>query len=237
MKRHFALVLPAAFALLLGACNSDNKPVETTREDNSASGDTAVVVRTGPDAEAMYRQRARRIADRVYTDLKVKDTTVRTRIQTVYYNRAKRYGDLRTQYQTDTTGQYQAMRQADMETDQEVQTILTDPQMYKQYQAHRTDYSDDKYMDGSEQMNADGSTSASGDGTNNASATNGSMNADGSMASGAGTSGSGTMSDGSTSGDKTKAKIKAEDGSKVKIKNGDMKYKDADGNKTKVNGD
>ena len=40
-----------------------------------------------------------------------------------------------------------------------------------------------------------------------------------------------------TSGDKAKAKIKAEDGSKIKIKKGDAKYKDADGNKTKINGD
>lgn len=230
MKRHFALVLPAAFALLLGACNSDNKPVETTREDNSSRGDTAVVLNTGPDAEAMYRQRARRIADRVSTDLKVNDTTVRTRIQTVYYKRAKRYGDLQTQYQADTAGQYQAMRQAEMETDQEVQTILTDPQMYKQYQTRRADYSDNKYTDASDQMNSDGSTSTNGAGMNNA--TDGATNADGSMSSDAS-----RMTNGSNSGDKAKVKIKAEDGSKVKMKGGDVKYKDADGNKTKINGD
>ncbi len=217
------LFAPLASALmLLGACNSDNKPVETTAEDHSASGDTAVVMTNTADPEAMYRARGRRIADRVYTDLKVQDTTVRTRLATTYYSRAKRYGELQNQYQADTTGQYQAMRQADMEYEKEVQTVLTDPAMYKTYETHRADYADQKYMDESMSTSDDAGSMSSGDGSSSASA--------------AGTSDA-EMASGGMGGDKAKVKIKGEDGSKLKMKDGDVKVKDADGTKTKINGD
>ncbi len=223
---------PLAGALLMfGAAScGDNKAVETTTQDNSASGDTAVVISdASADPEALYRMRGRRIADRVYTDLKLTDTTMRSRLATTYYSRAKRYGEMRTQYQADTTGQYKAMREAEMEYDKEIQgTVLTDPNMYKQYEMHRMDYSDDKYMTDDASMNS-GSGSMSGGEMNSGSADGGNMSSgsDAEMA-------AGKMEGG---GDKAKVKIKGEDGSKLKMKDGDVKVKDANGEKTKINGD
>ncbi len=224
---------PLAGALLLFgtvSCGGNDKPVEVTAEDNTASGDTAVVMTDGTasaDPEAMYRMRSRRIADKVYTDMKMTDTTMRSKFATTYYNRSKRYGELRTKYQADTMGQYQAMRQAEMETDKEMQTVLTDPKMYKEYETHRMDYSEDKYMDDAS-MNGGGSGSMSGDEMNGGSMSGDKMSggSDAEMA-------AGKMED----GDKAKVKIKGEDGSKLKMKNGDVKVKDANGEKTKINGD
>lgn len=226
---------PLAGALLLFGTVScgDNKAVETTAEDNTASGDTAVVMNDGTasaDPEAMYRMRGRRIADRVYTDLHMTDTTMRSRLATTYYSRAKRYGEMRTKYASDTAGQYQAMRQAEMDFDKELQTtVLTDPAMYKEYEAHRMDYTDDKYLDD------DASSMSSSDGSMNGGADMPKEGmGDGSMQSGSADA-SGSM-EGSGDG-KAKVKIKGEDGSKLKIKKGDVKVKDADGEKTKINGD
>ncbi|MBC7446728.1 MAG: hypothetical protein H7330_01565 [Hymenobacteraceae bacterium] len=225
---------PLAGALLLFGTAScgDTKPVETTAEDNTTSGDTAVVMGGGmasADPEAMYRMRSRRIADKVYTDMKMTDTTMRSRLATSYYSRAKRYGEMRTKYQADTMGQYQAMRQAEMETDKEMQTVLTDPKMYKEYETRRTDYSDDKYMDDAS-MNGG---SMSGDEMNGGAMSGDKMEgvkmsggSDAEMA-------SGKMEGGDS---KAKVKIKGEDGSKLKMKDGDIKVKDANGEKTKMNG-
>lgn len=227
MKKFLPLVFSAAL-LALGACNSETKPVETTAEDNSASGDTAVVIRDDASAnpEAMYRMRGRRIADRVYTDLKMTDTTVRTRLSTVYTGRARRLGGLRAKYQTDTTGQYQAMRQAEMETETEMKTIFTDPAQYKTYESHRGDYMDDKYTD---EMGTEGQS------------TTNEVNNDGmsKMDQDAAASSSGDKMDAGSmeGGDKAKLKMKGEDGSKIKMKKGDVKVKDANGEKTKINGD
>lgn len=225
MKNRMLFAPLAGALLLLGACNADNKPVETTAEDNTASGDTAVVI-TNADPESMYRARGRRIADRVYTDLKVQDTAVRSRLATTYYSRAKRYGELQTQYQADTAGQYQAMRQAEMEYEKQVQTVLTDPEMYKAYESHRTDYADQKYMDES-MSTADDAGSMSSDASMN----------DGSASSMSTSTSDADMASGKMEGDKAKVKIKGEDGSKIKMKKGDVKVKDADGTKTKMNGD
>jgi hypothetical protein len=227
MKNRMLFAPLASALLLLGSCNADNKPVETTTEDNTASGDTAVVM-TNADPEAMYRARGRRIADRVYTDLKVQDTAVRSRLATTYYSRAKRYGELQTQYQADTTGQYQAMRQAEMEYEKQVQTVLTDPEMYKAYEAHRTDYADQKYMD--TDMSSDAGSMSSDASMNDGAASGSASASDAGMA-------SGKMEGDNMSGDKAKVKLKGEDGSKIKMKKGDVKVKDADGTKTKMNGD
>ena len=232
MKNRFWMAPLAGALLLFGTAScGDNKPVETTAQDNSASGDTAVVINdnmASADPEAMYRMRGRRIADRVYTDLKMNDTAMRTRMATSYYTRAKRYGEMRTKYQADTAGQYQAMRQAEMEYDKELQsTVLTDPKMYKEYETHRMEYSDDKYMDDAS-MNNGGMPEG---GTSDGSSTGG-----GAMSSGAGSSDAEMAASQMEGGDKAKVKIKGEDGSKLKMKDGDIKVKDADGNKTKMNG-
>ena len=205
----------AGFMLLFGVAScGDTKPVEMTAEDNTATGDTAVVINDSPDAEALYRTRARRIADRVYTDLKLTDTTYRSRIATTYYTRAKRYADLTNQ--ADTMGRAAAMREVEMTTDKEMQTVLTDPNMYKQYETRRLDYADDKYRDDAAAGMDAGAMSAD-------QGTDGTMN-----------SASVDAMDGDS---KAKVKIKGEDGSKLKMKNGDIKIKDADGEKTKINGD
>ena len=235
---------PLAGALLLfgvSSCGGDTKPVETTVEDHTASGDTAVVMNDGgmasADPEAMYRMRGRRIADKVYTDMHMTDTTMRSRLATTYYSRAKRYGDMRTKYQADTTGQYQAMRQAEMEYDKELQgTVLTDPKMYKEYETHRMDYSDDKYMDDASMnggsMSGDQMTGNSADGSMPADKMPADKMPADKMSGGADAEMAGDKMD----GDKAKVKIKGEDGSKLKMKDGDIKVKDADGNKTKMNG-
>lgn len=231
--------LPTACAvtmLALGACNADNKAVETTAVDTSPSSDTAVVIRDGVDAEAMYRANARRVADRVYTDFKLTDTATRTRLSTVYYTRAKRMGDLRARYTTtgaDTMGQYRAMRDAEMESNKEFQPIFTDPKVYTQYESRRSEY--DRYlledagsMSGSEgsmpegampEGGTSGTTPPSAGGSGKMSAADQAMNA------------------AEMEGGKSKLKMKGEDGSKIKIKDGDVKLKDADGKKSKINGD
>lgn len=230
--------LPTACAvtmLALGACNADNKAVETTAVDTSPSSDTAVVIRDGMDAEAMYRANARRVADKIYTDFKLTDTASRTRLSTVYYNRAKRMGDLRTRYTTtgaDTAGQYQAMRDAEMESNKEIQPIFTNPKVYTQYESRRSEY--DRYL-----MEDAGSTSGS-----EGSMSDGSMSSGNSSGSGNSSAGGSKMSDAERAmnstemeGSKSKLKMKGEDGSKIKIKDGDVKLKDADGKKSKINGD
>ena len=237
---------PLAGALLLfgvSSCGGDKAPVETTVEDSSASGDAAVVMTDGAngmasaDPEAMYRMRGRRIADKVYTDLHMTDTTMRSRLATTYYSRARRYGEMRTKYQADTMGQYQAMRQAEMEYDKELQgTVLTDPKMYKEYETHRMDYSDDKYMDDASMnggsMSGDQMTGNSADGSMPADKMPADKMSGDKMSGGADAEMAGDKMD----GDKAKVKIKGEDGSKLKMKDGDIKVKDAYGNKTKMNG-
>ncbi|MBC6697613.1 hypothetical protein [Hymenobacter sp. BT190] len=149
-------------------------------------------------------------ADRIATAMAAKmkfDDATREKVRTVYINRGKRLGELQTQYATDTTGMAAAMRTAYSDADTEMKSVFTDPTQYSAYETSRMEYRDDLYMDDAM------STSTPEMSTTDASASNSSM----------------SMEEGKTKG---------ADGSKVKVSaDGDVKVKDAEGNKMKVDGD
>ena len=206
------LLLAGATALSLASCSSDKK-TETT--DGSGTTTTTTTT-TSMDTPEMMEARAQRIADKMVADMKITDEAIKTKIRTVYVNRARRMGEMRTRFATDTVGMSAAMRSAGDETDTEFKGIFTDPAQYSAYESSRATYDESNYMD-------DASMSDSGG-----------MSADGAMSSGSDMSGTdkSSMSSGSTSGsmsgDDTKVKVKAD---------GDIKIKDTNGNKTKIDGD
>ena len=202
------LLLSSAAALTMAAC-SQEKTADTATTTPPAEA-TMPADGAMPSMDADYRSRASRIADRMASDMKISDTATMGRIRNVYYDRARRYGDLRQQYATDTTGMSAAMRGVDTETDTQMQSALPDPTQYQTYQGSRGNYAESNYMDDSGAMPADAS-----------------MNNDAAMSSDAGT----TMAAG-------KMKIKGDDGSKIKVKgDGDIKIKDAQDNKAKIDAD
>ena len=202
------LLLSSAAALTMAAC-SQEKTADTATTTPPAEA-TMPADGAMPSMDADYRSRASRIADRMASDMKISDTATVGRIRNVYYDRARRYGDLRQQYATDTTGMSAAMRGVDTETDTRMQSALPDPTQYQTYQGSRGNYAESNYMDDSGAMPADAS-----------------MNNDAAMSSDAGT----TMAAG-------KMKIKGDDGSKIKVKgDGDIKIKDAQDNKAKIDAD
>ena len=140
MKNYLLL---AAAALSLAACTQDKPAAENaaTTALPAATDSTAVVV---PDTIA-YRNDARRTADRVAQDLAVTDPVVRRRIENAYYTRANRIGELETNYTTDTTGRYQALRMANDQTDEEIRTTLNNPEYYNTYSTNRAQYGEGPY--------------------------------------------------------------------------------------------
>ncbi|GEM_PF-608817 len=203
------LLLAGAAALSLAAC-SQEKTTETT---TTTTGDAATTA-TMPDTAA-YRSRSQQVADKFVSDMKITDEATKNKIRTAYYNRSKRYGELRSKYQSDTTGMAAAMRQYNTDTDTEFQGVLTDPTQYQSYQSSRSTYDESNYMD-----NTDSGAAAS-------SATMPSGNAD-SMST------SSSMSPSNMSGGAgiEKSKTKLTDGSQMKIKDdGTVTTKDANGNK------
>ncbi|MCC2547655.1 hypothetical protein LJY25_14465 [Hymenobacter sp. BT175] len=195
------LLLTCAGALSMAACSQEKTTDTTTTTMEGGANATATTT-----SDETYRTRANTVATRMASDMKIQDTATVSRMRTAYYNRARRMDEMRSKYTSDTTGMYRAMRDLDMETDQEFKTILTDPTQYSAYESNRTTYYDD---------------SAYGD--------DASMSASGSDMSTSGSASSADMS--STSGSST-------EGGKLKVKrDGDVKIKDAQGNKTKVDGD
>ena len=179
--------------------------------------------------------RAQRIADKMVTDMKITDEATKTKIRTVYVNRAKRMSELRTKYTADTTGMAAAMRSASSETDTEFKSVFTDPTQYQSYESSRTTYDDSNFRNDASASSSDNAAAGTG------SADNGSMSSgNGSDMSTTGTADNSntTSADGSMSGDEgaaVKGKAKMADGSKVKIKyDGTVKTKDADGSKVKI---
>ena len=140
MKNYLLL---AAAALSLAACTQDKPAAENaaTTALPTATDNMAVVV---PDTIA-YRNDARRTADRVAQDLAVTDPVVRRRIENAYYTRANRIGELETNYTTDTTGRYQALRMANDQTDEEIRTTLNNPEYYNTYSTNRAQYGEGPY--------------------------------------------------------------------------------------------
>lgn len=209
MKKYLML-LSCAAGLTMASCSQDKSAdtatttdTTTTTTSTDASGSAAM----GGYSDADYNSRADRISGDMATRMKLDDAT-RAKVRTAYYNREKRFGELHSQYSSDTTGMAAAMREVYADTDTEMKSIFTDPQQYSAYESSRGEYMEDRYM------------------TTPNSMSDGTMSADGSTASDMSTSGSA-----GTSGADT-------DPAKVKVKrDGDVKIKDTDGSKTKLDAD
>ncbi|WP_400192197.1 hypothetical protein [Hymenobacter sp. B81] len=215
MKKMF-LLLSCAAAMTMASCSQD-KTADTTATTTETSADASGSAAMGGYSDADYNRRADRIAADVAANMKLDEAT-RTKVRDVYYNRSKRLGELHSQYTTDTTGMAAAMREVYSETDTEMKSIFTDPAQYSAYESSRDTYLEDRYMatdasmsDGSSTVSADASMSESGDMS---------------------TSASGSAMDVS------KMKAKDGEGNKIKVKgDGDVKTKDAAGNKSKLDAD
>jgi hypothetical protein len=209
------ILLAGAAALSLASCSSDNSTASTTAADGTTTTTTTTTT-TGAESDAAIEARAQRIADKMVADMKITDEATKTKIRTVYVNRARRMGELRTKYTADTTGMAAAMREAGTETDTEFKTIFTDPTQYQAYESSRTTYDDSNYMDDASTGTADGGNMS---GTDNSAMSSDASTA-GSTDASAGSAGSGT--------NVSKMKVKAD---------GDVKVKDTEGNKMKMDGD
>jgi hypothetical protein len=199
------LLLAGAAALSLASC-SQEKTAETTTTTTGTDATAAMQ----PDTAA-YRSRSQRVADKFVSDMKITDEATKNKIRTAYYNRSKRYGEMKSKYASDTTGMAAAMRQYNTDTDTEFQGVLTDPAQYQSYQSSRTTYDESNYLDDTNSTDAASSATTP---TADNSSDNSSM------------SGGAALQD---------SKTKLEDGSKIKVKgDGTVKVKDADGNKTKM---
>ncbi|MBT2558748.1 hypothetical protein J7E24_13195 [Hymenobacter sp. ISL-91] len=149
-------------------------------------------------------------ADRMAADMATSmqlDEATRTRVRDIYVARGQRMAELNQKYMTDTMGMAAARRDVYANTDTEMKTVFTDPTQYSSYESSRANYYDDRYMDNTSMSSSD------------------------------------NMSTGSSSADMSssemeKMKMKGEDGSKMKTKaDGDVKIKDGEGNKAKMDGD
>ena len=214
------LVLAGAAALSLASC-SQEKTTEVTTVPATADGTTTTTstttTTTAPESEAVIEARAQRIADKMVANMKISDAATKTKIRTVYVERAKRMNEVKTKYATDTTGMAAAIREAVAKTDTEFKTIFVDPTQYQAYESSRSTYDDSNYMDDASMSTTDNTSTnnTSTDAMTSGTATDNSMNSTDAMGA-------------------TKIKAKAEDGSKLKVKeNGKVKIKDADGTKMK----
>ncbi|MBJ6110700.1 hypothetical protein JAO73_16875 [Hymenobacter sp. BT523] len=225
------LILAGAAALSLASCSQ-----EKTTEVNTAPGDgmttTTTTTTTGPMTDAQIEARAQQIADKMAANMKITDEATKTKIRTVYVNRYKRMNDLRSKYTADTTGMAAAMRDAYAAEDQEFKVIFVDPTQYQAYESSRSTYYDDPSTytsagdDASMSSMSDTATSGgmSQSSMTTTESTTTTTTADNGM--------SGSM--GTDAASVSKMKAKADDGSKLKVKeNGKVKVKDADGTKIK----
>ncbi|MFD1468459.1 hypothetical protein ACFQ48_09500 [Hymenobacter caeli] len=128
------LGLLAAGALATAACSQEKK-TETTTTAPVVSADstkvTSTTTTTAVDTVA-YRTDADALAARVAQDLKITDPAVVTRIKNEYYARGRALQGYTTQYATDTTGQYAAIKAANDQASQNLKAALTADQ-YKVY--------------------------------------------------------------------------------------------------------
>ena len=207
MKSSLFLFMGAA-ALSLASCSQEKSTDTTTTTAPADATATAM-----PDTAA-YRTRSRTVSDKFISDMKITDPAMQGKIRTAYYNRSKRYGEMRSKYGTDTAGMAAAMRQYNTDTDTEFQGVLTDPNQYQSYQTSRSTYDESNYMDNTNSTDAASSDATSSDNIGSASTSDMSSSSD--MSNGVGVE---------------KSKNKLEDGSKLKVKEGEVKTKDADGNK------
>jgi hypothetical protein len=132
------LLLVAAAAALATASCSQEKKTETTETTVVPGGEQTTTTTTTVDTAA-YRTSATALANQVANDLKTTDAAIKTRLENVYYSRGRALRDLDTQYATDTTGRYAALKAVNDRTTSEVKTIV-DPAQYKTYTASQGTY-------------------------------------------------------------------------------------------------
>ncbi len=216
------LILAGAAALSLASCSQEKTTeVTTAPADGGTTTTTTTTTTSAPMTDAEIEARAQRVADKMAVSMKITDEATKTKIRTVYVNRYKRMNEMRTKYGTDTTGMATAMRESNMGTDTEFKTVFTDPTQYQAYESSRTTYYADDNTPMDSNMSSVDTTGAMS--SSNMSSTDNNMSGD---------NGGGGVSGGGMSA--SKMKVKAEDGSKMKMKeNGKMKTKDADGTKVK----
>ncbi|GAB3852216.1 hypothetical protein GCM10028822_19670 [Hymenobacter terrigena] len=204
------LGLMAAAALATASCTQDKK-VETTTTTTPET--TTTTTTTTVDTMAAYDD-ARRMAARVAEDLKLTDTTVVRRIERTYYTRGRKINALQTQYATDTTGRYAAIRQANDEADNAIRTDLNNPTYYNTYSANRANYGEGPY--------------SLAPGTVTTTTTTVHRTGTGSVGQGSGVKKMENQNDGDH-------KVKYENGAKIKRSDdGSVKIKRADGTKIKI---
>jgi hypothetical protein len=236
MKNSLLLFVGAA-ALSLASCSQEKTADTTTTTTTTPADATAVAM---PDTAA-YRTRSQRVSEKFITDMKITDPAMQGKVRTAYYNRSKRYGEMKSKYASDTTGMAAAMNQYNTDTDAEFKSVITDPAQYQSYQSSRSNYDEANYMDdasSSTTMPADnsGAVSSSTDMTSGAAVKesktkmeNGAkikLKDDGTVK---------TKGDLSSAEELKDSKTKLEDGTKIKIKgDGTVKVKDANGDKTKM---
>ncbi|GAA4372201.1 hypothetical protein [Hymenobacter koreensis] len=213
MKKMF-LLLSCAAAMTMASCSQE----KTTETDGTVTTTTTTTTTARPAVytEEAYNSRADRISADMAAQMKLDEAT-RAKVRTAYYNRSKRLGELHNQYMEDTTGMAAAMRTVYTETDAEMKTIFTDPAQYSAYESSRTNYYEDRYLDDAMAQGMDSEEGAN------------SMSSSSDMSATA--SGEGAM-------EVSKMKAKDADGNKIKVKSdGDIKTKDAAGNKGKMDAD
>jgi hypothetical protein len=237
MKNSLLLFVGAA-ALSLASC-SQEKTTDTTTTTTTAPADATATAM--PDTAA-YRSRSNRVSEKYISDMKITDPAMQGKIRTAYYNRSKRYGEMKSKYASDTTGMASAMRQYNTDTDAEFKSVITDPTQYQSYESSRSTYDEANYMDDASSAstmpadNSDASASstdmAAGGAAVKESKTkmeNGAkikLKDDGTVKT------KGELVDGAALKD---SKTKLEDGTKIKVKgDGTVKVKDANGEKTKM---
>ncbi|RZK97939.1 MAG: hypothetical protein EOO62_27245, partial [Hymenobacter sp.] len=131
------LLLAAVAAAFATASCSQEKKTETT-ETTTVPGGEQTTTTTTIDTTA-YRASADQLVDQVAADLKATDAAIKTRLQNAYYNRGRALRNLDTQYATDTTGRYAALKAVNDQTTSEVKTIV-DPAQYKTYTTSQGTY-------------------------------------------------------------------------------------------------
>ncbi|NML68030.1 hypothetical protein HHL22_22765 [Hymenobacter sp. RP-2-7] len=236
-----SLLLLAGFAALsLSSCSSNSTTeTATTTTPADSTGATATTTTTRTYTDADYRSRGDRMATRFASQNKISDAATLAKLKTAYYNRAKRYDEMIAKFKADTAGMATAKRDYMKANDQEFQTILLVPAQYQAYQSSQNDYDEANNLDTTDQTAAASSaTMPSADSTSSSMSTSSSSNMN------SGTSGSGTpttagkvmRANGMLGPDNTveKSKTKLENGAKVKVKDGDVKVKTADGEKMKM---
>ena len=129
------LLLAAAAAFATASCSQEKK-TETTDTTAVPGGEVTTTTTTTVDTAA-YRTSADALVNQVTTDLNATDAAIKTRLQTVYYNRARTLRNLEAM--PDTTGRYAAIKAVNDQTTSQVKAIV-DPAQYKTYTASQGTY-------------------------------------------------------------------------------------------------